>query len=129
MHIDHIALYTQDIEMMKSFYEKYLGGKPGTLYINPRTGFSSYFLSFETGARIELMHRADIPPTLNDPYQQFTGYIHLSFSAASREAVDALTLRLQEAGCPLLDGPRQTGDGYYESVLLDPEGNRIEIIA
>jgi lactoylglutathione lyase len=129
MHIDHIAIYTSNLEEMKSFYVTYFGAKAGNLYKNPRTGFSSYFLSLSSGARIELMHRHDIPLSLNDPHQQFTGFIHLSFSAGSEAAVDALTNRLVAVGCPLVDGPRRTGDGYYECVLLDPEGNRIEIIA
>jgi lactoylglutathione lyase len=129
MHIDHIAIYTQNLEALRDFYMRWFGAQCGERYHNPRTGFSSYFLSFPTGARIELMHRADIPLSRNDPYQQATGLIHLSFSAGSPQAVDELTAALQQAGCPLLDGPRQTGDGYYESALLDPEGNRLEIIA
>lgn len=129
MQIDHIGIYAQDLEKLKAFYESFLGARTGNLYQNPKTGFSSYFLSFAGGARLELMHRPGLLQPLPDPTRPSAGFAHLSLSTGSREAVEALTARLVAAGCPLLDGPRQTGDGYYESVLLDPEGNHIEILA
>jgi lactoylglutathione lyase len=95
--------------------------------VNPRKQFESYFLTFADGARLELMQRPDVPASANDVDRQFTGYIHLAFSIGSREAVDALTERLRADGYRILDGPRTTGDGYYESTTLDPDGNRIEI--
>jgi lactoylglutathione lyase len=127
MHIEHIAIWTDDLERLRAFYETYFGAKTGEKYANPAHHFESYFLTFETGPRLELMHMQGIPATLNDPQRQFTGFIHASFSVGSELAVDALTERLRAAGFPVLDGPRRTGDGYYESAVLDPDGNRLEI--
>jgi lactoylglutathione lyase len=127
MHIEHVGLWTRDLERLKAFYETYLGARAGEEYVNPRKQFRSTFLTFASGARLELMHRpglieraeaADAPPT---------GYAHLAFSVGSQQQVDELTARLQAAGYRVVDGPRRTGDGYYESSVLDPDGNRIEI--
>ena len=127
MRIEHIAIWTHDLERLRHFYETYFGGTANAKYVNPRKQFESYFLSFTDGARLELMQMPAVPPNKNDVEQQFTGYIHIAFSAGSREAVDALTDRLRADGYRILDGPRTTGDGYYESSVLDPDGNRIEI--
>ena len=127
MHIEHIAIWTHHLEELKAFYETYFGATAGGKYVNPTKQFTSYFLTFASGARLELMHRPTIPATQNDQEQQFTGYIHLAFAVGTAEAVDQLTLRLRQAGCKVVDGPRRTGDGYYESAVLDPDGNRIEI--
>lgn len=127
MKIEHVAIWTHDLERLRQFYETYFGGAAGTKYQNPRTGFQSYFLTFETGARLELMQMPNIPASQNDVQKQFTGLIHMAFSVGSEEAVNQLTAQLQADGFPILDGPRRTGDGYYESVTLDPDGNRIEI--
>ncbi|GAB2881884.1 VOC family protein [Uliginosibacterium flavum] len=128
MHIAHLALWARDIELLKDFYVKYFGAQAGRRYANPVTQFQSYFLSFAGGARLELMQRPDVfdhPPAF--PLQQFIGYAHLALATGSEAEVDALTARLIADGITRLDGPRRTGDGYYESVVLDPEGNRIEI--
>jgi lactoylglutathione lyase len=127
MRIEHAAIWTHDLERLRSFYENYFGGTANTKYVNPRKLFESYFITFADGARLELMQRPDVPSSKNDVEQQFTGYIHVAFSTGSREAVDALTERLRADGYRILDGPRTTGDGYYESITLDPDGNRIEI--
>ncbi len=127
MRIEHVAIWTHDLERLRRFYELYFGGHANTKYVNPRKQFESYFMTFADGARLELMQRPDVPVSMNDIDQQFTGYIHLAFSIGSREAVDALTERLRADGYRILDGPRTTGDGYYESTTLDPDGNRIEI--
>jgi lactoylglutathione lyase len=127
MRIEHVAIWTHDLERLRRFYETYFAGQSNAKYVNPRKQFESYFITFADGARLELMQRPDVPPSKNDVEQQFTGYIHLAFSIGSREAVDALTERLRADGYRILDGPRTTGDGYYESVTLDPDGNRIEI--
>jgi lactoylglutathione lyase len=127
MRIEHIAIWTLDLERLRQFYETYFGGRANAKYVNPRTQFESYFITFADGARLELMQRPDVPTSANDVELQFTGYIHVAFSVGSREAVDALTDRLRIDGYPILDGPRTTGDGYYESTTLDPGGNRIEI--
>ncbi len=127
MRIEHVAIWTHDLERLRSFYETYFEGRANTKYFNPRKQFESYFLIFADGARLELMQMPSIPVSQNDTQQQFTGYIHVAFSVGSREAVDALTDRLRRDGYRILDGPRTTGDGYYESSVLDPDGNRIEI--
>jgi len=112
---------------MKAFYSHYFGAVAGEKYINPVKQFESYFLSFENGPRLELMRMQNIPDSSNDVYKQFTGLIHFAVSVGSEEKVNALTALLQKDGYELLDGPRHTGDGYYESAIFDPENNRIEI--
>ena len=114
---------------MKAFYERYFGAVAGEKYINPRKQFSSYFLQFGEGCRLELMHRPDIPANCKDVEAQNIGLIHFAISVGSEEAVDRLTERLRRDGYAVMGEPRRTGDGYYESVVLDPEGNRIEITA
>ena len=125
MKINHIALYVTDLESARDFFVKYLGGRSSDVYHNPRTHFRSYFLSFEDGARLELMTRPEIEDSEKPPIR--AGYVHVSFSLGSREAVDALTQRLREDGYRVLDGPRTTGDGYYESCVVGIEGNLVEL--
>jgi lactoylglutathione lyase len=127
MHIDHVALWTHDLERLKQFYTTYFQASAGGKYHNPRTQFESYFLSFASGPRLEIMQMPGIPPADHDVLAQFTGYVHIAVSVGSKEQVDAVTLRLQGDGYRVLDGPRTTGDGYYESSVLDPDSNRIEI--
>ena len=127
MHIDHAAIWTQDLERLKSFYETYFQARAGERYTNPAKRFESYFLAFESGARLELMSSPTIPLSAGDPQAQFTGYIHLAISTGSEENVNKLTARLQIDGFRIIEGPRRTGDGYYESCVLDPDGNRVEI--
>jgi lactoylglutathione lyase len=129
MHIEHVAIWTRNLEGLMAFYETYFGGKSSPKYINPAHQFESYFLSFEGGARLELMHMPSVPLTLNDPHAQFTGLIHVALSVGSPESVDALTGRLQTDGFAVVSLPRRTGDDYYESCVLDPDGNRVEITA
>ena len=124
MKIEHVAIWATDIEKLKSFYETYFDAQATSKYTNQTKHFQSYFLTFSSGARLELMHRHDIEASSD---QERTGYAHLAFSVGSEAAVDALTQRLVEDGYTRLNGPRRTGDGYYESVVLDPEGNRVEI--
>ena len=127
MKIEHIAIWSQNLEALKTFYETYFEASANQKYTNHSKGFSSYFLTFATGARLELMQMPSVPASKNDPHKQATGLIHLAFSVGSAEKVDALTTRLAQDGYAVLDGPRKTGDGYYESTVLDPEQNRIEI--
>lgn len=127
MNIEHIALWATDLEKLKTFYETYFGASANTKYVNPQKQFSSYFLRFDSGTRLEIMHNPTILDRKNDWQLQFTGYAHLAFSVGSKDKVDALTQQLAAAGYDVLDGPRTTGDGYYESVVLDPENNRVEI--
>ncbi len=129
MRIEHIALWTDDIERCKHFYVTYFGAVAGAAYVNPKKGFESCFLSFTEGARIEVMKTSSLNPVAVEPGAQRMGLTHIAISLGSEQRVDALTQRLQADGFPVLDGPRRTGDGYYESVVLDPDGNRIEITA
>lgn len=125
MKINHVALYVTDLESARDFFVKYLGGRSSDVYHNPRTHFRSYFLSFADGARLELMTRPEIEASEKQPMR--AGYAHVSFSLGSREAVDALTQRLREDGYRVLDGPRTTGDGYYESCVVGVEDNLVEL--
>lgn len=125
MHIDHIALYVRDLEAAKDFFERYFGARAGNIYHNAATGFRSYFLCFDDGARLELMTRGEIVEDTRHPYR--TGYIHLSFGAGSAAKVDSLAERLRADGFRIVDGPRTTGDGYYEVCIEGIEGNLIEI--
>ena len=125
MRIEHAAIYVDDIEAEKMFFTRYFGATVGEMYRNKNTGFRSYFLSFEGGARLELMTAPGLQDMDKLPLR--TGFAHLAFSAGSRGEVDALTERLRADGYAVVSGPRVTGDGYYESCILDAEGNRIEI--
>lgn len=130
MHIEHLALWVRDLERMRAFYETYFAATANDKYTNVSKGFSSYFLSFpDGGARLELMQMRGIPDSLNDALAQFSGLIHFAISVGDEAAVDTLTERLRADGFSIVGEPRRTGDGYYESVVLDPELNRIEITA
>lgn len=112
---------------MKAFYVHYFGAASNEKYRNTKKQFESYFLSFEGGPRLELMRMPSVPDSLNNIYHQFSGLIHFAVSVGSEEQVNRMTEKFQFDGYEIVDGPRWTGDGYYESVVLDPEGNRIEI--
>jgi lactoylglutathione lyase len=129
MRIHHIAIWTGDLERLRSFYQMYFSAHCGKKYENPAKGYSSYFLYFDDGASIEIMQREDIPVSQLAPGQQVVGYTHLSLAVGSEEEVNRLAAQLVADGFPLVDGPRRTGDGYYEAVVLDPDGNRVEINA
>lgn len=127
MKIEHVALYTRDLERLRTFYETYFGGLAGKQYLNEETGLQTYFLSFADGARLELMTRPQLEPAESNGIH--TGWAHLAFKAGTRENVDALTAQLRSDGYQIVRDPRVTGDGYYESCVLDPDHNRVEIIA
>lgn len=125
MRIEHVALYVNDLENTKKFFMKYFSAKSNDGYHNQKTGFCSYFLTFEDGARIEIMNipeMADLPKKIVR-----TGYSHIAFSVGSIEKVDTLTEELKADGYEVISGPRTTGDGYYESCIVAIEGNQIEI--
>ena len=124
MRIEHIAIWTQNLERLRVFYETHFAAAANDKYINPAKGFASYFLTFAGGARLELMTKEGLGVAAAAPT---TGYAHFALSTGSVEAVNSLTEQLRTAGVPVVDGPRWTGDGYYESVILDPDGNRVEI--
>ena len=127
MRIDHVALWTYDLERMRSFYEKYFQVKSGEKYVNTKKNFESYFLNFDDGCRLEIMQMPGVPVSSNNVYNQFTGLVHFAIAVADKEKVDALTETLRKEGYEIVGEPHMTGDGYYESVVLDPDGNRIEI--
>ena len=125
MHIEHVAMYVKDLEKAKEFFVKYFNAKANDLYHNKKTNFKSYFLSFDNGARLEIMTK----PEMEDEKKSLnkTGYVHLAVSSGSKEAVDKLTARLKTDGYEVISGPRTTGDGYYESLIVVIEGNQIEV--
>ena len=125
MRIEHIAMYVNDLERAKDFFIKYFHAKSNDGYHNPNTDFRSYFLTFDDGARLEIMNK----PGMADEEKVLTrtGYIHIAFSLGSKQAVDDLTQTLRADGYPVISGPRTTGDGYYESCIIGIEGNQIEI--
>lgn len=125
MKIDHIALYVNDLEGTKAFFETYFQAVANEGYHNPKTDFRSYFLTFSDGSRLEIMTKPELSDSGN-LLDRF-GYAHIAVSVGSREAVDELTTQLNTGGFPTLSGPRITGDGYYESSVLGFEGNIIEI--
>lgn len=158
MKIEHIAIWVKDIDRVCEFYRKYFGGVVHPIYHNPTNQFTSRFITFDDGARLEVMHRPDIdtgrnvetaemfhvkplqgecsdhtcmgiaePKEVGHEVSQHLGFTHLSFSVGSKEEVDHLTQQMSSDGIFVVGQPRTTGDGYYESVVLDPEGNRIEI--
>lgn len=125
MHIDHISIWTLDLNRLTRFYIEYFEASAGPEYTNPRKGYRSRFLSFRSGATIEIATLNGLTEHLGDTPR--AGYAHLAFATGSIESVDALTERLRKDGFAVIDGPRRTGDGFYESAVFDPDGNRIEI--
>lgn len=125
MKIDHIAIYVCNLEGARDFFMQYFGAKSNEGYHNKRTDFRSFFLSFDDDTRLELMTRPQLADM--EKVRERAGYAHLSFSVGSKERVDALTAQLKADGFEVVDGPRTTGDGYYESAIVGFEGNLIEI--
>lgn len=121
-----MALWSTDPERLRDFYVRWFGAIANDGYENPRKAFRSWFLRLGEGARLEVMQVPALAPAAQQPA---VGYAHIALSLGSEPAVDELTARLRAAGIPIVDGPRRTGDGYYESVALDPDGNRIELTA
>ena len=125
MRIEHVALYVNKLEEARDFFVNYLEGHSNDGYHNKNTGFRSYFICFDSGARLEIMSK---PGMLDDEKDlNRTGYAHVTFSVGSRERVNELTSKLKDAGYAVVSGPRTTGDGYYESCIVAVEGNQIEI--
>jgi lactoylglutathione lyase len=127
MKLEHAAIWTNQLEILREYYLKYFQGSSNAKYVNEMKGFQSYFISFESGARLEIMSRTDIPVNLNDHINQYLGIIHLAFAVDTMEEVDQKAEELRHAGFSILSGPRRTGDGYYEFETLDPDNNRLEV--
>ena len=126
VRIEHVALWAQDIDTLAAFYARWFGARVGERYENPRKGFASRFLEFSGGARLEVMTRTGVDARAMG---EQLGLAHIAIAIGDEAAVDSLAARLSAAGVAVLDGPRRTGDGYYECVVRDPEGNRVEIAA
>jgi lactoylglutathione lyase len=127
MTLDHVAIWTPDLERLKDYYVRFFHGCANQKYINPETLFESYFLTFRSGSRIEIMKLPGVPENLNDTIRQHLGIIHLAFGVETAEEVISKSEELEKAGFRILRGPRRTGDGYFEFETLDPDNNRIEV--
>jgi lactoylglutathione lyase len=128
MTLEHVAIWTDNLERLKAYYMKYFRAASNDKYTNTNKGFESYFLSFESGARLEIMSMPGVPANMNDTVKaQHKGIIHLAFGVSSMEEVDDKAKELRQDGFPILSGPRKTGDGYYEFETLDPDHNRLEV--
>jgi len=127
MNIAHVAIWTKDLEAMKDFYIRYFKGVSNEKYLNPIKQFESYFISFESGTKLELMRKQSVDKHLNT--EERLGITHIAFKLGSKEAVRSLTETLRSDGYKIVGEPRTSGDGYFESVVLDVEGNRIELLA
>ncbi len=126
VRLEHVALWVRDLDMVAAFYARYFDARVGARYENPRKGFRSCFLELGPGARLEIMTRGDV--VARGPAESL-GLAHVAIAVGDEAAVDALAARFEAEGVALVDGPRRTGDGYYECVVLDPEGNRVEVTA
>jgi lactoylglutathione lyase len=130
MTIDHVAIWTNHLEKMKEYYVRYFNGIANSKYRNNTNQYESYFVSFDSGSRIELMQKPGIPENLNDSVErQYLGLIHLAFGVENMDLVNQKLTELADAGYKILRGPRKTGDGYWEFETLDPDNNRIEVSA
>lgn len=126
--IEHIAIWTDDLERLRRFYMKYFDAVSNEKYTNQNTGYQSYFLSFSSGARLEIMNKQGIPPNMNDVVaKQHLGIIHIAFQVTDMKSVDEKAKQFENDGYSILRGPRVSGDGYYEFEILDPDGNRLEV--
>ncbi|MDO5396196.1 MAG: VOC family protein [Bacteroidales bacterium] len=126
MRIEHLAIYCENLDLLRDFYTGYFGLECGSRYENRAKDFSSYFLrSKEGGARLELMNLPNLP--VGGTPNKCRGLAHIAISVGSKEQVDLLTEKLRSDGFKILSEPRTTGDGYYESAVEDPEGNYVEI--
>ena len=126
VRIEHIGVWVANLDTVAAFYAKYFGARAGELYENPRKGFRSRFLTFDSGARLEIMTRENVTERA---HTELLGIAHVALCVGDEATVDALAARFIADGVTPDSGPRRTGDGYYECVVRDPEGNRVEIAA
>ncbi|MFA6402772.1 MAG: VOC family protein [Salinivirgaceae bacterium] len=130
MTLEHVAIWTENLEKLKEYYTKYFGGISNEKYTNEKNEYQSYFITFKSGARLEIMTKPNIPDNTNDTIiKQHKGIIHLAFGAGTKKEVEDKANELQTAGFKILSGPRFTGDGYFEFETLDPDNNRLEVTA
>lgn len=129
MKIDHIAIWTNNLENLRSFYIRYFDASSSEIYYNHSKEFRSYFLKFDGECELEIMEMPNVPRSKNDVFKQFTGIIHFAIKVGSKLKVDSLTEVIRKDGFKVVGEPRTTGDGNYESVILDPDGNRVELVA
>jgi lactoylglutathione lyase len=129
MKIDHLAIWTYNLEVLRNFYMHYFDASSTEIYYNHSKEFRSYFLIFDGDCRIEIMEMPNIGKSKNDPLKHYTGLAHFAIKVGSKTEVERLTETLRKDGFQIAGEPRTTGDGYYESVVLDPDGNRVEIMA
>ncbi|MBR2775133.1 MAG: VOC family protein [Selenomonadaceae bacterium] len=127
MNIEHVAIYVNNLEVEKDFFVKYFHAKASEKYTNFRKDFSSYFLVFDNGARFEIMHRQSMIDPKKDKYR--SGYHHIAINVGNKKVLDELTSAMEDDGIFIVVAPRMTGDGYYASIVADPEGNEIELLA
>jgi lactoylglutathione lyase len=127
MRIDHLAIWTHNLETLRKFYETYFDAEAGEKYINPAKQIEMYEMVFPDGGRLDLMQNPLVPETQNDFLEQSTGLIHFAIGVGSEEIASDLISRLRMNGIRIVSEPRRTGKGYYECFLLDPDGNRVEI--
>ncbi len=125
MRLEHVAIWARDLEGLKEFYCAWFEAVAGKRYVNAAKGFESYMVEFPGGGKLEIMRKAGLPEGSAESF----GYAHFALSLGSEKAVDEMAARLGTGGVQVVDGPRRTGDGFYECAVLDPEGNRVEIIA
>ncbi|MBQ4495154.1 MAG: VOC family protein [Selenomonadaceae bacterium] len=127
MNIEHVAIYVNNWEVEREFFMKYFGAKASEKYTNFRSDFTSYFLTFDNGSRFEIMHRTGMFDPKKEKYR--SGYHHIALNVGDEKAVDKITRTLEDDGMVIVAAPRKTGDGYYASIVTDPEGNEIELLA
>ncbi len=127
MKIAHIAIWTNDLERSRLFYETYFYGKTNGKYVNEKKGFASYFVTFDGSTSLEIMQRSDITEYMRS--KELIGLAHFAFSVGSKEKVNKMIETFRQNGYQILGEPRLTGDGYYEGIIADPDGNNIEIVA
>jgi lactoylglutathione lyase len=128
MTLEHVAILTNRLEILKDYYIRHFGGTPNQKYSNPTTGLETYFITFDnSGAKVEIMSLPELAGNKNDASMPYQGIAHLAFGVDTMTEVDEKAKQLEAAGFPILRGPRRTGDSFYEFETLDPDGNRIEV--
>ncbi|MGI6110407.1 MAG: VOC family protein [Eubacteriaceae bacterium] len=126
MRIDHISMFATRPEEVKAFYVKYFGATPSKEFIDTESGLPSYYLTFDDGSRVEILNRPEITRMAKNHID--LGYIRVSYMLDSREEVDKLANRLQSDGYAIIQQPKETPDGFYDCVVLDPDDNQIVIM-